>query len=149
MKFLICSLVLCLSHHANANIKNGFVSGEYIVKIKDGFTNLDSKALRKQLGVKKVRKLRGVDRWVFIKSNKSLAAIKKNNAVEMIEPNFIYRAELRPDERRYVDQWGLKNTAQKDNDGNTGERDIDVNIEKAWDITTGSNQVVVAVIDTE
>ena len=42
----------------------------------------------------------------------------------------------------YEDQWGLNNTGQ--NGGTTG---IDINAEEAWEITFGSHEITIAVID--
>lgn len=42
----------------------------------------------------------------------------------------------------YSSQWGLKNTGQ------TGIAGIDINIEQAWNITEGSSNVTVAVLDS-
>ena len=43
---------------------------------------------------------------------------------------------------KYSSQWGLKNTGQ------TGIAGIDINIEQAWNITEGSSNVTVAVLDS-
>lgn len=43
----------------------------------------------------------------------------------------------------YSDQWGLKNTGQNGGLG-TG---VDINIESAWNITEGSSDIVVAIVD--
>ena len=63
--------------------------------------------------------------------------------VAYAEPNFIYHTQLEPNDPLYGQLWGLKNTGQS---GGTPGADIDA--ELAWDITTGSDQVIVAVIDT-
>jgi len=52
--------------------------------------------------------------------------------VEYIEPNYTYHTLAIPTDDRYPEQWGLKN----------------IDAEKAWDITKGSKNVIVAVIDT-
>ena len=45
------------------------------------------------------------------------------------------------------EQWALNNIGQKIKD-NEGVEGIDINIKKAWEITTGSEEVLVAIIDS-
>ena len=58
------------------------------------------------------------------------------------EPDYLLSIDLTPNDPRYSEQWGLHNTGQ---DGGTPDADIDA--PEAWDITTGSSEIVVAVID--
>ena len=62
--------------------------------------------------------------------------------VEQAQPNFIYRTEATPNDPRFPELVGLKNTGQI---GGTAGADIDA--EPAWNITTGSSSVVVAILD--
>ena len=48
-----------------------------------------------------------------------------------------------PNDPSFVDQWGLRNTGQSG-----GTRGGDIAAVAAWDVTTGSSSVVVAIIDT-
>ncbi|MDD1725177.1 MAG: S8 family serine peptidase, partial [Methanospirillum sp.] len=48
-----------------------------------------------------------------------------------------------PNDPKYADQWGLSNTGQTG--GKSGD---DISASGAWDVTTGSSDIVVAVIDT-
>ena len=52
--------------------------------------------------------------------------------VRYVEPNYRYHLLVAPNDPLYAQQWGLYR----------------INADAAWDITTGSYQVVVAVIDT-
>ena len=63
--------------------------------------------------------------------------------VEYAEPNFIVSILATPNDPRFGELWGLHNTGQT---GGTPDTDIDA--PEAWDIATGSSDVVVAVIDT-
>lgn len=63
--------------------------------------------------------------------------------VEYVEPDYILTASLVPDDTRFGDLWGLKNTGQ---DGGTVGADISA--ETAWDIRTDAANIIVAVIDT-
>src|SRR2546422_8231930 len=59
------------------------------------------------------------------------------------EPNWIVDAQVVPSDPSFSSLWGLNNTGQ-----NGGIPDADIDAPEAWDITTGSSDVVVAVIDT-
>ena len=61
----------------------------------------------------------------------------------IVEPDFIVHANGIPNDPNFGDQWGLNNTGQ-----NGGVADADIDAVEAWDITTGSSDVVVGVIDT-
>jgi subtilisin family serine protease len=64
---------------------------------------------------------------------------------EYVEADQLVSIMQLPDDARFTDGtlWGLRNTGQ-----NGGRVGIDVNAVPAWDITTGTSDVVVAVIDT-
>jgi len=59
------------------------------------------------------------------------------------EPNYKYRLFAIPNDPFFPDLWGLDNTGQTG-----GTEDADMDAPEAWDITTGSSDIVVAVIDT-
>ncbi len=59
---------------------------------------------------------------------------------EFAEPSFI--REMKPHNEYYPNQWGLKNTGQYN-----GTANIDIKAEQAWNITRGSADIKVAVID--
>jgi len=64
------------------------------------------------------------------------------NAIEFAEPDYILHSQLVPNDPLFGLQWYLR-------DRNVfPERRADVWAPEAWDITTGSSEVVIAVIDT-
>ncbi len=64
--------------------------------------------------------------------------------VEYAEPNYIVHAfDVTPNDPLFPQQWHLKNTGQ--GSGTAGD---DIAAPTAWQTTTGSNQVIVAVVDT-
>lgn len=58
------------------------------------------------------------------------------------QPNYEYRLADVPNDALFRFQWGLHNT------GEYGTADADIDAPQAWDLQTGSAEVVVAVIDT-
>lgn len=144
----LAALVVFFGSFAFAKSVPQFVPGEFVVKLKEDNISLNLMTLKKNLDAKKVRALRGYKNWFLVTSDNDIESLKRNPSIEYTEPNYFYRAELRPSDKFYSSQWGLKNVGQKDTDGRIGKVDFDINIERAWDVTTGSSQVVVAVIDT-
>ena len=96
----------------------------------------------------------GVDEAEF------LYEINALSEVEYAEPNYVLhildRAEDIPSVRNDVIPrdpdfrflWGLHNTGQLDYFGNVGLAGADIGATKAWNFTTGSKNIVVAVLDT-
>ena len=78
----------------------------------------------------------------------SMNALKNSGLVEYVEPNYIYNALNLPDDPMMDQLWGLINEGQSVGDLGEGTPDMDIDAEKAWSITTGSEDIVVAVIDT-
>jgi subtilisin family serine protease len=77
----------------------------------------------------------------------AIATLEASPDVLFAEPNFIYRASAIPNDPRFGSAWGLDNTGQIVN-GSSGTPDADIDAPEAWDSTTGSRDVVVAVIDS-
>jgi len=67
---------------------------------------------------------------------------KQDPEVVYAEPNYVVTIELLPDDASFSYLWGLHNTGQR------GNADADIDAPEAWDICTGSREVIVAVIDT-
>ena len=67
--------------------------------------------------------------------------------VEAVSPNYIRNLCQTPNDPAFSELWGLDNTGQTVN-GMTGTADADIDAPEAWDMNTGSADVVVAVIDT-
>jgi len=69
--------------------------------------------------------------------NTILKEFKNNPNVEYAEPNYIYRAFILPNDTYFDQQWALNQS-----------NDHDIDAPDAWNITTGNENVIVAVIDT-
>jgi hypothetical protein len=73
----------------------------------------------------------------------ALQAYRGNPEVLHAEPDYIVKALAIPDDLYFPSLWGFWNTGQEG-----GIPGADIKATNAWDITTGSEEVVVAVIDT-
>jgi len=76
-------------------------------------------------------------------------AIAADPAVAWAEPDFIQERDLStaPNDTFFGNQWHLHSTGQNIG-GKTPTTDNDVDAPEAWDITTGSSDVVIAIVDT-
>lgn len=67
----------------------------------------------------------------------AIAELERRPDVLYAEPNFVVSALAVPNDPYFSHQWALDDAG-----------DVDVNAPRAWDTTTGSDDVVVAVVDT-
>ena len=79
----------------------------------------------------------------FISVDEALTLYRQLPYVLYAEPNYIVNAYVAPNDPRFGELWGLHNVGQ-----GGGAVDADIDAPRAWDITTGNSDVVVAVIDT-
>ena len=77
----------------------------------------------------------------------AVAYYQRSGAVEYAEPNYIYHATSIPNDTSFGQLWGLNNTGQTVNN-TAGTPDADIDAPEAWDITTGSANVIIAVVDS-
>jgi thermitase len=143
-------IIFLISFVAKAELSGDYVAGEYILKIKEGpssLTNNSLKPMAESLNAKikgivsENLKIIRIERSILENTENVIEELMQNSNVEVIEPNYIYYTSLTPNDTKLSGLWGLVN---KDKD--LGGVDIDATL--AWDITQGSRNVVVAVIDT-
>jgi len=72
-----------------------------------------------------------------------LSKLQADPNVEYAEPNYIYQPNVLPNDTHFNSLWGQNNTGQT-----SGTVDADMDVLEAWNKSTGSSDVVVAVIDT-
>ncbi|KAB2948343.1 MAG: cell surface protein [Candidatus Methanoperedens nitroreducens] len=73
----------------------------------------------------------------------TIESLSRSNKFENTEPNYIVKALKTPNDPRFNKLWAMNNTGQTG-----GIPDADIDALQAWDISTGSKEVIVAVIDT-
>ncbi|MBI2659191.1 S8 family serine peptidase [Candidatus Woesearchaeota archaeon] len=94
-------------------------------------------------------KKHGLDRIFLLKISKNvdidnaLREFNNNPSVEYAEPNYVVYTTLVPNDLDFSKLYGLHNTGQT-----SGTVDADIDAPEAWDLQTGSNNVVIAVIYT-
>ncbi len=134
---------------AQAGIVPGYeyIPGEIIVKFNDGVATKDKTDIRSLYDGEKVKDFKYIsaEQWT-LKSQDIESAIQRLEAdprVEYAQPNYVLYALEIPNDTRFNDLWGMNNTGQT---GGTPDADIDA--VEAWDVYTGSSDVLVAVIDS-
>ncbi len=129
--------------------KVNFIEDEIIVKFKQS-KSVDK--VRNKYALKHVKKLPLIGaELVKIPKNGNvtslLKSLKADPAVEFAQPNFKYYPSSTPNDPNYNQLWGLHNTGQSILDV-PGLADTDVDAPEAWSITEGSQDLLIAVIDT-
>lgn len=74
-------------------------------------------------------------------------AVSRVSGVKGVEPNRAYGFSAVPNDDRFDQQWSLVNNGQVIG-GNIGTIGADINAQEAWDVTIGSRDVIIAVIDS-
>lgn len=74
-----------------------------------------------------------------------LTQLRQSGQFEIVEPDYVRKLSLSPADAFFLDGtlWGLHNTGQAG-----GLRGADIGVTNAWDITVGSTNVIVAVLDS-
>ena len=95
--------------------------------------NLSANALKDVSEKKSALKSQGVERQI--------KEMMDSGNYEFVEPDWMVGIDALPTDSAFTDGklWGLRNT---------GQAGMDIQAVEAWDITKGSNEIVVAVIDT-
>ena len=73
----------------------------------------------------------------------ALATLDGHASLRYSHPDYIRTIEAIPDDPDFDQLWGLNNTGQTG-----GTDDADMDLPETWDFTTGSNQVIIGVVDT-
>jgi subtilisin family serine protease len=97
--------------------------------------------LKKSFSFIAVHQIELIDKDISVPE--AIAKLKTNPNVEYAEPNYICRKASTPNDPRFSELWGINNTGQT---GGTDDADIDA--PEAWNLTTGSSNVVIAIIDS-
>ncbi len=151
--FICCALFLAPLQIAYgdsvlADPNHPSVPGEYLIKFKA--KSAQSRSIAKsRIGVDTVKQsaLTGVQLVRQSGSgidNNYIKELLASGAIEYFEPNYIISIDAAtPNDARYGELWGMNNTGQTG-----GTNDVDIDAPQAWDLTTGSDSIVVGIVDT-
>ena len=130
-----------------------YKEGEVIVKFKNTISSQSAINAMQSQGFEIAKKFNTLSNmkgasYLLVRSKSATtkemtAKLSGRSDVEYVEPNYLYYPNATPNDPSYSSLWGLNNTGQTG-----GTPDADTDTAEAWSQTTGSNDVVVAVIDT-
>ena|GEM_PF-2388820 len=139
-----------------SNAPKPYADGEVLVKFKPGLdlAAVNNFAAAHSLKLKRHFKFLSMSKGqeiVLLKSTKKVDAevlakeLSGNANVEYATPNYRRELALTPNDIDFVNGklWGMHNTGQ-----NGGTNDADIDAPEAWNISTGSSSLIVAVVDT-
>lgn len=126
------------------------VPGELLVSFDPGLSIERVDRVLSDLGMERLERL-GRGRFIVSIGAGDLKtasrSLSKSPGVLYAEPDFIYEATGLPNDEYMARLWGLHNTGQSVG-GSAGTPDADIDADEAWDISTGSPAVTVAVVDS-
>jgi len=112
------------------------IEGELLVSPRAGVSSTDLESTYNAHGGKKIRTLAQINvHHISVPANALDAvetALRNNPKIAFVEKNFVAQANFLPNDPNYANQWHLPK----------------VSAPAAWDLTTGSSSVTVAVIDS-
>jgi subtilisin family serine protease len=116
------------------------VATHVLVKLQDGKTEADLKSMLSGYGVSILRALSLPGHYIVALKAPTLDAVPEalsvfggeSNVLAYVEPDYVSRVNAAPNDTRWSELWGM----------------VKINATGAWDVITGSTNVIVAVIDT-
>jgi subtilisin family serine protease len=130
----------------------GYVPGQLLVKLKAGAGPMADAAelvARPQGGIEPLTRSTGGGDLLLVNLDgepveDAVARLRQDARVEFAEPNYLWQRAAVPDDALFNQQYALLNTGSF----LQGKPGADIGATRAWDLTTGSDNLVVAVIDT-
>lgn len=129
-----------------------YASNEILVRFIPETSENEKEAVRESLGAVKVKSIKsiGVEYWTLpseISTEYALEYLKELPIIQHVEPNHLSKPMIIPNDPDFNKLWYLRNTGQNVN-GISGVAGADISIEEAWNLETGSSDIVIAVIDS-
>ncbi|MFO7655139.1 MAG: S8 family serine peptidase [Candidatus Krumholzibacteriia bacterium] len=123
------------------------VPEQVIIKFKDTATQQDKDRVLSDLRAVKLKHFKRIksdlESIEGLSVDEAIGRYKNHPAVAIIEPNYLLHAIEIPNDPMFDQLWGMRNTGQTG-----GTAGAHIFAENAWDVFTGSDQVVIGVIDT-
>ena len=135
-----CLLFILLAANfvfAQKSSAKSYVEGELLVKYKNGTASAAALEVNSQIGANVVEEFPEIG-WQRVKIpanlsfDKALSLYKSNTEVETVQPNYYYHLLNTPNDAQFGTLYGMQK----------------ISAPSAWNLTTGSADVVVADIDT-
>jgi len=123
--------------------------GQLLVRFRSGTPSWAIQAAHGAVGGQVTRSWLSVDGLQLVRLpsgvnlKQAIRTYRHNPAVLYAEPNYVVHLLGSPNDPKFLQMWGLQNTGQ-----NGGVVGADIHATQAWNLTTGSSSVVVALLDT-
>jgi subtilisin family serine protease len=135
-----------------ASAQTEAAAGEVIVRFGAGADSSERADARRSVGAELERTLpvSGLELLVLPEGRSvsgSVGRLQDSPDVAYAEPNFYRGSGATPNDPYFPDLWGLQSVGQPVH-GGFGAPDADIDAPEAWDSTTGSANVIVAVVDS-
>src|SRR4051812_5085460 len=114
-----------------------YQAGRVVVRYRAGTSEIEQAAVRRRADTPRQRAI-GVPRAELVATapgravRETVAGLERDPRVLYAEPNYRFTASAVPNDPRFAEQWALQA----------------IRAPEAWDVTTGSADVTVAVVDT-
>ena len=145
--FLPLSILILLSTASAQPIEHPYVAGELILSFAAETKVQQSQDILYELGATRIVQFNRIDAGLYrldsMTVEEALQLLDGNAYFAFAEPNYIVYEHAIPDDPRFDDLWGMENTGQTG-----GTAGADISAVEAWNIFTGTRDVVVGVIDT-
>jgi subtilisin family serine protease len=122
-----------------------------MVKYKKDVSKAEKESFQKEKAIKPLQSNEKIGLDVFeVPTGKTaeslIQEIQKNQIIERVEKDAWVTTNEIADEQMGIELWGMENEGQPIQ-GVPGVANVDLDVNKAWQTTTGSGDVVVAIID--
>jgi subtilisin family serine protease len=131
---------------------SGYAPGELIVKFKPGVASAERTDVLRERHADVEHSL-PIPRTTLVRIpagddvRSAAKDLERDARVASAEPNVYREGAAVPNDPFFAEQWGLQNTGQTV-EGVAGAAGVDIHAPQAWDRTTGSSAVKVAVVDS-
>ena len=126
------------------------VDGEVLVQFRDAAGAFEQARAANEIDADEVETLgrRGTRRMRARRmgTQELLTRLRTNPDVEFVEPNYIVRVSASPNDPSFGNLWGLFNIGQ--DYGGVGVAGADIDARLAWDVSTGSRNNVIGIVDS-
>lgn len=129
--------------------QSAMVADHVLVKLNPGFTKTDLLTVIQPMGGRVRKELPASKVYLIELPDVSIDAVSlalqklRAPALSSAEPDYLVHMTGVPNDTRFTELWGMDNSGQTG-----GVADADIDAPEAWNLSTGSRNVLVGVIDT-
>jgi subtilisin family serine protease len=147
---LLAIILFALS--ANNLAADRYVSDEILISYRINLSELTIQQFEQQFSLVRIQRIPHLHLYVYklpdtITVSEGLELFRSDNRVEHAEPNHLRTLNSLPSDPMFQYQWYLNNMGQPVN-GQIGPSNIDIDWLEAMELYTGTEEIIVAIVDT-